>query len=294
MKYLLYLFYKVIADGDSNTYKAIRDLRIYRNPDLHVEKLECVNHLFRNYRTKFNFLSKITKFKVACRKHIKPSKGNDMCKGIKVAAKHWKDSDLGITEKINNLEEDCMNAPAHYFGVHDKCKSYFCNKKTEQAAIDNLNLLKADGLYYEVLNLVQTYFAGNAKSLLEDYTNNAAEEFNNIVAKYLGGKRINYSLGRSYTARVAQAVVQYNSEGHAGSEFRKYKFGNSPIAIEKLERNRKRKLVSNEIARTTKPRIRRAVQEDKSTSAFYHGEGCENVDMEPTIFEKARKVLLAK
>lgn len=111
-------FNKLIADRDSSTYKAIRVLRIYRNPDLFVEKCECVNHLFRNFRTRFNFLTKVTKFKVASRKHITKSKGK-----------------------------------------------------------------------------------------------NAAEEFNNIVAKYLGGKRINYSLGPSYTARVA--------------EYRKFIFGSN-------------------------------------------------------------------
>lgn len=186
-------FHQLVADGDSNTYKTLRDIRIYR--DLFIEKFECVNHLSRNFRTKFTALSSVSKFDSDLRNHIKPSKGNDIAKGIKTAAKHWRESGLHITEKIRNLEDDIMNAPSHYFGVHHKCKSYFCKKATEQAAEDNLYLLQEDGIYYEVLNLCQQYFAGNAKSLLKNYTNNAAEEFNNIVAKYIGGKRINYSLG---------------------------------------------------------------------------------------------------
>lgn len=291
-------YFKLIADGDSSTYKALRDLRVYRNPDLFIEKCECVNHLYRNFRTRFNFLTKVTKFKVASRKHITPSKGQGICKGIKVAAKHWRESNLGMVKKISNLEDDIMNAPLHYFGVHDKCKSYFCQKVTDQGAVDNVNLLKKDGLYYEVLNLCQTYFAGNAKSLLENNTNNAAEEFNNIVAKYLGGKRINYSLGQSYTARVAIAVVQYNSGGHSGSEYRKFIFGNNHhTSIENLENSRKRKLIANEVARNVKPRERRPAQElsTKGTQgAYFHGCNTETVDMEPAAYENAKKTFLAK
>lgn len=55
-------FNVLISDGDSNTYKLIRDLRIYKDPDVFVAKRECVNHLYRNFYKKFNNLSTITKF----------------------------------------------------------------------------------------------------------------------------------------------------------------------------------------------------------------------------------------
>lgn len=155
--------------------------------------------------------------------------------------------------------------------------------------------MKEDGLYYEVLNLCQSYFAFHAKSLILNYTNNPAEEFNNIVAKFLGGKRINYSLAGSYSARVAAAVVSYNSKGHAGSEFRKYKFGDlNNNLIEKLENKRKRKLVTNEIARQAKPRDRRVAQADISNVAYLHGLGTEDIDMEPAHFERAKEVHFEK
>ncbi|XP_037025940.1 uncharacterized protein LOC119067203 [Bradysia coprophila] len=190
-----------------------------------------------------------------------------------------------------------MNAPAHYFGVHHNCRKYFCTKSTTEAAIDNLKALKEDGLYYEVLNLCQQYFGGNAKSLLENYTNNAAEQFNNIVAKFIGGKRINFSLGGSYTARVAAAVVQYNSKGHSSTEFRKYKFGSVQSArLENMENGRKRKILQNAIALQSRPRNRRGNQDNsaKGSGAYYHGEGTEDIDMEPAVFEKAKKVFLEK
>lgn len=108
--------HKLIADGDSNTYKNLRDERVYKDPDVFIEKFECVNHLHRNFRAKFAFMS---------------------C-GIRTASKHWRNSELSNPDKIKNLEEDVMNAPAHYFGVHDSCKTYFCTKTTDQGARDVL------------------------------------------------------------------------------------------------------------------------------------------------------------
>lgn len=162
-------FHKMIADGDSSTYKTLRNFRIYKDPDLVIEKLECVNHLCRNFRSKFGNLEKITKFSTKLRKQVKPGKANDICKGVKSAAKVWRESSLPLTEKISNLERDIMNAPAHYFGVHTQCQSYFCTNTTSSTGLDNLKLLKDDGLYYEVLTLCQV--SSTAISSICQYVN---------------------------------------------------------------------------------------------------------------------------
>ena len=41
---------KLIADGDSRTYKKILEAKPYN--DLTVEKIECTNHLLRNFSNK--------------------------------------------------------------------------------------------------------------------------------------------------------------------------------------------------------------------------------------------------
>lgn len=287
-------FHKLIADGDSSTYKILRDIRVYKNPDLVIEKVECVNHLCRNFRSKFSFLEKVTKFDKKLRKHVSPGKADSICKGVKSAAKYWRESAASLSQKISGLEQDIMNAPAHYFGVHTNCKSYFCTKTTSRTAIDTLNLLKTDGLFYEVLNLVQVYFAGNVKSLLENHTNNPAEEFNNIVAKYLGGKRINYSLARAYTGRVAFAVVQYNSDGHACSTFRNFKVGtDDPTISLKLENTRKREVTATAAALQVKPRDRHP-KELHTGTGYFHGFGTEDVDKSPHEYEQCKKIFLEK
>lgn len=70
-------FNKIISDGDSSAYKEIRELSIYRNPDLVVDKLECVNHLYKNARKKLTALCTDTKYKLAFRKLLKLSLGNN-------------------------------------------------------------------------------------------------------------------------------------------------------------------------------------------------------------------------
>lgn len=144
-------FNVMISDGDSNTYKLIRDLRIYKDPDVFVAKLECVNHLYRNFYKKFNNLGSITRFDPGCRQSIIT---DDMCakisKAIRSATKHWHDADETLAIKSRNLEKDIMNVLDHYIGYHEKCNSYFCEKATLPEAADTIKRLKDDGLYYEI------------------------------------------------------------------------------------------------------------------------------------------------
>lgn len=73
-------FHKIISDGDSSAFKEIRELCIYQNPDLVVEKIECVNHLFKNARKKFTAVCNDTSFNLKYRKVIRPSIGNNIQK----------------------------------------------------------------------------------------------------------------------------------------------------------------------------------------------------------------------
>lgn len=44
-----------------------------------------------------------------------------------------------------------------------------------------------------------------------DVDNNACEQFNSVINKFLGGKRINFTQKNSYSTRVQAAVVSFNS-----------------------------------------------------------------------------------
>lgn len=54
----------------------------------------------------------------------------------------------------------------------------------------------------------------NAKSLLFDVDNNYCEQFNSIINKHIGGKRLNFSQRQSYNIRIQAAVVSFNSDGN--------------------------------------------------------------------------------
>lgn len=70
-------FNEFVADGDSSTFKTISDLKVNQNPDIPVEKDECCNHLYRNFRKAFESLAKATKkFSVEVRKLLTKKRGN--------------------------------------------------------------------------------------------------------------------------------------------------------------------------------------------------------------------------
>ena len=53
-----------------------------------------------------------------------------------------------------------------------------------------------------------------SSSLLFDVDNNAVESYNSAVNKFVGGKRINFSLRGSYQGRCFAAAVCYNNKGN--------------------------------------------------------------------------------
>lgn len=289
-------FNKFVADGDSNTYKILRDIRIYKDPDIMIEKFECVNHLYRNFEKKVGDLSGKTQYAKKARNCIPPSLSGDICKGIRMATKHWQEANEELITKIYNLELDAMNATDHYLGFHEKCSEYFCDKTEEEGSSAGLALLKESKLYYDILNACQHFFADNAKSLLANYSTNDNESFNNLVAKYLAGKRINYSLGGSYKARVARAALQCNSGGQSGFQFHNYKSNDPPQNLLKMELNRKRKCTAHSEAKKRNPPKKRKVRgkHSKEESRKGYGDNCQTPDMEPAAFQRSEERFLKK
>lgn len=53
----------------------------------------------------------------------------------------------------------------------------------------------------------------NASTLIVNMDTNIAEQYNSIICKFVGGKRINFSLKRSYATRCKAAAISFNSAG---------------------------------------------------------------------------------
>lgn len=142
---------------------------------------------------------------------MKFSIGRNISKGVRMASKHWRESDLDLSEKYLNLEKDIMNAPQHYLGIHENCAEYFCNKQTDPEAYGVVAVLKETDVYYEILDACQYYLSNNAKSLIAGYTTNKTENFNSLICKQLGNNfyfiRLTYSKSKFFYYTFSKVFV---------------------------------------------------------------------------------------
>lgn len=103
-----------------------------------------------------------------------------------------------------------FNSPYHVLGQHSKCDTYFCNEKN----LNENNWVKhaeISGMMIEINNIVNRLVI-NSGSLIVDVDNNICEQFNSLINKYIGGKRINLSQRNTYNTRIEAAVVAFNSK----------------------------------------------------------------------------------
>lgn len=195
-----------VGDGDSSVHKRLCE----KFPTKAIQKIECRNHLMRNFDTKMLALLKNTSLNISSRK-IVGQEIRRMSVAIRSAVKYRKNEDLSKTCKILNLRKDIQNIPNHLFGDHTNCASYFCKPENKtQETVNMIPTLKKDKTFDEILKNLNR-LTQNSESLIEDIDSNISEQFNSIVAKFVGGKRINFSTGESYKDRCFLAVLQHNT-----------------------------------------------------------------------------------
>lgn len=282
------IYARLIADGDSSTHRNIEKSKPYGN--LLVEKIECTNHLLRNYCTKLDELTRNTNYPLKFRKVVQ----NNILRlrrSATGAVKHISSEDSKtFQQKVIQLKQDLLNAPHHVFGEHSLCKSYYCKKLTENVESVEENLVpimksKEGGFIFSAILKFVSRLVNNAPSLMHNVNNNIAEIFNSVIAKFVGGKRINYSGRQSYAGRCAASVVSFNSrkpQTYLSTNI----FQQSPNKfIKRLETNRNIKRLTSAKRRKIKsfhykkPVISR---EDKN-----YGESCEKPDLEKADYEFA-------
>lgn len=194
-------YVRMIGDGDSNVYKKILDARPYNN--ITVEKIECKNHLLRNFCNKLKDIVKDSKLGNIKLRKILGSNILRLRNAVTKAAEYRRDDD------ISKLKEDIMNAPRHVLGQHDKCQKYFCKGNTNNK--NYMSEFENTAVFYKLMDVVGS-LACHAKSLKFNANNNSVECFNAIIAKHIGGKRVNFSLKRSYQTRCNVSVLTHNSK----------------------------------------------------------------------------------
>lgn len=186
------------------------DTRPY-GPNFIIEKIECRNHLLRNYGTKLVAIGKNTKYPIHLRKHILNNAKRFRIAITKAIDYRNKLNQQSKYQKISGLRKDISNSFCHILGNHEQCEEYFCKGKK----LNEVNLYEDAekcGIYREVNQIIKR-LAMHADSLLMNVDNNVCEQFNSIINKHLAGKRINFSLRQSYATRIESGVISYNTSG---------------------------------------------------------------------------------
>nr|XP_033339075.1 uncharacterized protein LOC117227708 [Megalopta genalis] len=184
--------------------------------------------------------------------------------------------------------EDILNILSHVFGEHKECRrlGYFCDRPANTGEDNLVPHLKKIGIYNRMHEIFRPLMA-HAESLLYNTTNNSVENLNAIIAKYTGGKRINWGQRGSYSARCAAAVVQHNTQKLI-SKVIEGKGAKPPKLIEELEERRKG---SNEKGKERERKSSKKVRNPFcSTTDPDYGVSAEKPDMEQHLFnfEKER------
>lgn len=154
-----------------------------------------------------------------------------------------------------------------------------------------------------------TFLANHSNSLMYDVDNNRVEQFNSVIWKFIGGKRINYCLRRSYRGRVYGAVLSYNSKKPIKSVV-KCISGKSPMSrlLKKYERRkelrriRKEKIVRKRLIFLEGKSIPSTLSiqllicdltsETQTGVAKDYGPNCNKPDMDNWEYESARATFL--
>ena len=291
------LIYKmVIADGDSNVFKSIRDNDPYRDQGVQVKKLECTNHLPRNLCKKIRSTSEIiqpngkrkcgfVKAWLAVKRKILTIR-----KEVTQAAARWREAIQPFHCRVQGLQKELLGLCSLVFGQYNRCGDRVCQQDGEESERNIVPDLEAHGLYQKVSQAVE-YISCFSDSLLFNFTSNAAESLNAIGCKYIGGKRINFGLRGSYNGRVAGAVVQYNTQ-QVLTEYHASVYKIVPPIVEKLEKRRQVKVAKTKEAREVNGRTR-AFRRSQGLDKQY-GPNSQKPDIEPESYQQRRDNHLEK
>ncbi|XP_063223707.1 uncharacterized protein LOC134531760 isoform X3 [Bacillus rossius redtenbacheri] len=276
----------LIADGDCSVYNSIVTARPYGN--LTVNKIECRNHILRNYCNKLKDITTNSSLKnISLRKAL----GSNILRmrgAVKGAVRHWQNENVSEYEKIVGLRKDLKNGPKHVFGEHSECSEYFCNG-AKNNEINFVPLLEESGILHTIEDVVSHCILRNARSLLKDVDSNSVEQFNSIVAKFIGGKRVNFCLKRAYSARNYAAVVSYNTNTPI-YKLHKTMYERSPGKyVKRLENKRKAVL---EIPRNNAKKRKTISLKVISSQDKHYGPCAQKPDLTVDDYEEAKSMFL--
>ena len=194
------IIYKtLIADGDSSVHNKVQ--YVYADLGIEVNKIECVNHLFRNIGIHYEKISNYdlsTEFKnrmwgsvVKFRNFVKSRALVFRRTVTNLTRIVNEDNTLTWPERVATLQRQILHVTDHVFGRHDACNDAGIPcEGLKEGETDIIPDLQENGMYVPLKNLA-IKLSANSNSVIFQLTNNPAESFMNIVAKTNSSKRIN-------------------------------------------------------------------------------------------------------
>lgn len=130
------IYGRIIGDGDSSVYRKLTEVAPY-GPTFVIEKIECRNHLLRNYLNKISEIAKDSKYPIALRKRITNSDTLGRFRNaVTKAIEYRKQGSESFSVKSSLLRTDIINGPKHIFGDHSTCADYFCKRDKEEEVMN--------------------------------------------------------------------------------------------------------------------------------------------------------------
>ncbi|KMQ86930.1 hypothetical protein RF55_13949 [Lasius niger] len=287
------LIYKtIVADGDSSVYHSILNNAPYREQMVTVKKIECTNHLLRNLCKKIKTIAEMTlpnmrrnRVVVQLRNVIKKNILKIRQEVMKAATLR-RENKQPHHSKVMELQKDILNILNHIFGEHKRCKERgLCIETCNEINKNYVPYLKSYGLYQHIENVI-SYFSAYSDSLLLHLTNNPAESFNAIICKKIGGKRINFGTRGSYNARIAAAVVQYNTQ-QVLTQVCQDVCKDIPLVAKYLEKRRQIKLLKTKESRKMNGKSRKFKRELRPDR--YYGPQSQKPDLPSDVFQQLKQ-----
>lgn len=267
------VYTKFVGDGDSSVHFNVEN--VY--PGIKVEKIECSNHVVKNFTARLMDISK------------------DNVKGIKISLEERKifNPELprfrkALTQAITHhhkegshwklLYDDIINMPYHIFGNHKKCRQYFCSgsKPKELDIVENVSKTEL----WKAIDKALERPATLAPSLVKKESSNYAECFMSVACRFVEGKRKNFGQRFLYRTRMAGAVFSYNECGYWATEAYNVLQKKEPSVLWKnmsASSMRERK-------RTRKYRVKRPLKIQKlGAASFEYGENPQKPDLPDSV-----------
>lgn len=198
------IYSSFVGDGDSSVQSALRRALVYIDlPGVNIRKIECKNHILRNYTKHMrNTIQRgrlgDTAFQARVIKSL-PKLESELNKIIKRVH-----DAQGSPEE---LREQLERAIFHHFGRHQLClATSLCRTNPN----DGAEMVK-DSVFESILSLARTRLLCFCDSLVENADTNMIESFNNKQATMTDGKRKNYSMSWHWVYKYALSVLSWNS-----------------------------------------------------------------------------------